>query len=181
MMSGLKLWMKGKLERWTKAQRLPRDARNLEKVMEKLKAVRDRGYIGPGEVESLTSFFDVKKGEDDIRMVYDGTKSGLNEALWAPWFPLPTVKMALKACDLSFVIPLGCPIWPCDQHEPLICLVCLPLSRNAPWRHKGSDEVIRLERDLRGMLPQNFERTGFVLRQFLERARALAAVQGDVL
>jgi hypothetical protein len=25
-------------------------------------------------------------------MAYDGTSSGLNDALWAPWFTLPTVK-----------------------------------------------------------------------------------------
>ena len=34
--------------------------------------------------------FDVVK-KDDIRMVYDGSKSGLNDALWAPWFALPTI------------------------------------------------------------------------------------------
>src|SRR5210317_1039012 len=36
--------------------------------------------------------FDVPKGESDIRMVYDGSKSGLNDAIWAPWFPLPTAQ-----------------------------------------------------------------------------------------
>lgn len=36
--------------------------------------------------------FDVPKGDADIRMVYDGSKSGLNDALWAPWFPLPTAE-----------------------------------------------------------------------------------------
>ena len=34
--------------------------------------------------------FDVVKS-DDIRMVYDGSKSGLNNALRAPWFVLPTI------------------------------------------------------------------------------------------
>jgi hypothetical protein len=28
-------------------------------------------------------------------MVYDGTKSGLNASLWAPWFPLLTIEMHL--------------------------------------------------------------------------------------
>jgi hypothetical protein len=36
-------------------------------------------------------FFLVLKGDVDGRMVYDGSKSGLNAALWAPWFALPTV------------------------------------------------------------------------------------------
>jgi hypothetical protein len=29
-------------------------------------------------------------------MVYDGTRSGLNDVLWAPWFPLPTVNSHLR-------------------------------------------------------------------------------------
>jgi len=32
-------------------------------------------------------------------MVYDGTKSGLNSVLWAPWFPLPTVDSHLCAVE----------------------------------------------------------------------------------
>jgi hypothetical protein len=52
-------------------------------------------------VESLTSFFAVPKGDSDIRMVYDGTKSGLNDALWAPWFALPTIESHLRFVDQS--------------------------------------------------------------------------------
>jgi hypothetical protein len=36
------------------------------------------------------------KGGDDVRMVYDGLRSGLNEALWAPWFALPTVDAMMR-------------------------------------------------------------------------------------
>ena len=36
------------------------------------------------------SFFGVPKGDDDIRMVYDGMKSRINSATWAPSFFLPT-------------------------------------------------------------------------------------------
>ena len=35
--------------------------------------------------------FHVPKGDEDIQMVYNGTKSGLNAVLYAPWFALPTV------------------------------------------------------------------------------------------
>ncbi len=49
----------------------------------------DRGYIVPGLVKSLTSYFSVPKGENDLRMVYDATKSGLNASLWVPSFQLP--------------------------------------------------------------------------------------------
>ena len=97
IMSGLKLWIMDKLEPWTQAQKLPKDAKNKEKVLEKLADIRRKGYVEAGKVESLISFFEVPKGESDIRMVYDGTKSGLNDALWAPWFPLPTVETMLRS------------------------------------------------------------------------------------
>ena len=42
-------------------------------------------------VESIMYMFHVAKG-DDIRMVYDGSKSGLNAAIYALWFALPTSK-----------------------------------------------------------------------------------------
>ena len=59
---------------------------------EKLGDVRRKGYIAPlNAILSLTSFFLVPKGVDNIRMVYDGTKSGLNAVLFAPWFKLPKV------------------------------------------------------------------------------------------
>jgi hypothetical protein len=76
-------------------QRLPRDHDDIPKVIEKLCSARDKGYIDLGLVYSLISFFEVPKGLTDIRMVHDGTKSGLNEVLWAPWFPLPTIDSLL--------------------------------------------------------------------------------------
>lgn len=33
---------------------------------------------------------DGKKKVYDIRMIYDATKSGLNEEVWYPWFPMHT-------------------------------------------------------------------------------------------
>lgn len=50
-----------------------------------------------GGVCSLTHFFLVEIGESDIRMVYNGTSLGLNNALWAPHFSLPTVRQELRA------------------------------------------------------------------------------------
>jgi hypothetical protein len=62
--------------------------------------VRARGYITPGKVKALTAFFSVQKGEDDItRVVYDGSISGLNEALWVPRFILPTLRTHLRAVE----------------------------------------------------------------------------------
>ena len=41
---------------------------------------------------SLTSFFTVPKGDSDVRLVYNGTKSGLNDCHWAPWLRLPKIE-----------------------------------------------------------------------------------------
>lgn len=65
-----------------------------QKVKENLERVLKRGYVVLADiqfVESMMYMFHVPKGEDDIRMVYDGTESGLNKTLYAPWFALPTV------------------------------------------------------------------------------------------
>lgn len=96
---GIKLWFRTHLEPYTKAQKKPLTKEEWEKVRVKLDSIRERGYVEAGVVESLTNFFCVPKGEDDIRMVYDGTASGLNDALWAPWFPLPTVESLLRAVE----------------------------------------------------------------------------------
>jgi hypothetical protein len=42
------------------------------------------GYISPGKVVNLTSYFAVPKGSGAIRMVYDAMASGLNDCLWIP-------------------------------------------------------------------------------------------------
>ena len=55
-----------------------------------------RNHVKSGFVKSLTCFFAVSKGDGDIRIVYDATKSGLNEALWAPNFPLPNATSVLR-------------------------------------------------------------------------------------
>jgi hypothetical protein len=53
----------------------------MSKMCRKLDKVRKRRYIAPGFVASLTSFFVVPKGSDDIRMVYDVSVSGLNDSI----------------------------------------------------------------------------------------------------
>ena len=88
---GLPPWIKGSMPRYLVPQRAERDPTSHKTIVFKLKKVREKGYIIPGAVRSLTSFFSVPKGDGDVRMVYDATKSGLNAQLWAPWFLLPTV------------------------------------------------------------------------------------------
>jgi hypothetical protein len=49
----------------------------------------------------LTQFFKVSKGEFDIQMAYKGTSSGLNDWLWVPWFPLPTITTLAREVEVG--------------------------------------------------------------------------------
>jgi hypothetical protein len=91
------VFISGSLPSYRKLQAPEPDATTRDKVREKLEKFRPRGYIAPGKVKSLISYFSVPKGDSDHRLVFDGTKSGLNAALWAPMFHLPTVDSLLPA------------------------------------------------------------------------------------
>jgi len=97
MMTGLRWWIRDGFVPKVKKQRAPPELAHRLKIAEKLKTVRRRGYLEKGVITAFMFFFDVPKGIDDIRMVYDGTGSGLNDVLWAPWFILPTVDSLLRA------------------------------------------------------------------------------------
>ena len=90
---GTSLWCyEDKLPKNTKRQRMPRDLGIFELMVEKIVKVQRRNYIGKwGNIVNLSHYFPVPKGENDIRMVYDLTASGLNAALWAPRFWMPTM------------------------------------------------------------------------------------------
>ena len=89
----------GKFPRYRAGQQWPRD-RTVRKAMEeKWMKIILRGYVSTGPVVSLTGSFPVPKGDNDIRMVYDATKCGLNSALWAPNFFLPTIDTTLWHAD----------------------------------------------------------------------------------
>lgn len=98
---GLHIWQIDPLPQWRVPQRKMPTPLMQAAVRRKLAGVRHKGYIKKGTVTSLTSLFAVPKGDDDIRLVYDGTKSGLNRAVWAPWFPLPTVDAHLRAVEIG--------------------------------------------------------------------------------
>ena len=44
----------------------------------------------------LIRYFSVRKGYQDVCMVYDGTGSGFNELVWVPIFLLPSVNTLLR-------------------------------------------------------------------------------------
>ena len=84
---------------YTVPQRDPSNPAQKPRILEKLRKFLDRRYLEDDQnrfVVSLISFFDVLKGEDDIRVVFNGTSCGLNDATWAPWFPLPTARTHLR-------------------------------------------------------------------------------------
>ena len=93
---GTKTFVTGNLPEYKSAQQWPSEPKARQMMALKLLKVIDRAYIAWGQVNSLTGCFAVPKGEEDIRMVYDATKCGLNEKLWAPNFLLPTIDTTLR-------------------------------------------------------------------------------------
>jgi hypothetical protein len=64
------------------------------KVNAKLEKVLAKGYtelVDIELIEAMMFMFHVQKGPNDIWLVYDRTKSGLNKLVYAPWFALPTI------------------------------------------------------------------------------------------
>jgi len=94
-MTSLRWWIREGFVPKVKKQKAPPKLAHRQKIAEKLKTVRSRGYLEKGVITAFMFFFDVPKGIDDIRMVYDGTGSGLNNVLWAPWSILPMVDSLL--------------------------------------------------------------------------------------
>jgi hypothetical protein len=94
---GLLPYYTGSVPPWKRKQRRPSRPDLANKIKEKLQIIRDKEYVEKGKILSVMPFFDVPKGDDDVRMVYNGSASGLNNRLWAPWFPLPTVDSLKRA------------------------------------------------------------------------------------
>ncbi len=69
------------------------------KVAEKLTNIQSKRYISLGEVRNLTNYFAIPKGDSDICIVYDATKSGLNDCIWVPSFSLPGAEVLLDMLD----------------------------------------------------------------------------------
>ena len=66
----------------------------LVKMKEK-KKVAEQKYISKGVVRSLINCLAVEKGTEDIHLVYDGTKSKLNTAVFTPNFHLPFLESVI--------------------------------------------------------------------------------------
>jgi hypothetical protein len=74
-------------------------------IVEKLQKILDQKYlVAPCTIDfisSLMDFFAVNK-DSDIWLVYDGTSCGLNDALWAPNFWLPTLATAARTLSYGY-------------------------------------------------------------------------------
>lgn len=104
---GMRIFVHSPLPKSTKGPKSLRlDPANQLLVAEKLTVMIDKSYLEIGPVVSSLHYFAVPKGETDIRVVYDGTSCGLNDALWSPNFYLPTAR---SAADL-----LGFDTWMAD-------------------------------------------------------------------
>ena len=93
---GQKQGQVGTWQRFVLPQIEGKDTRTDEKELMKLKKARKQGYISTGEMKVLTNYFLVIKGED-IRMVYNGKLSCLNNSLWAPHSSLLAFQTTLRA------------------------------------------------------------------------------------
>ena len=67
----------------------------------KISGMVKRCYLEEGRVSSSLDYFAVPKGDLDVRVVFDGLSCGLNKALWAPNFCLPSASSAIMLLSFS--------------------------------------------------------------------------------
>jgi hypothetical protein len=72
------------------------------KIRAKSEKFQKRQHLCPGFVEALLTFFDAEKGEDDTRIVFNGTASGLKDVLSAPRCFLPTTSTMTRTVDVNY-------------------------------------------------------------------------------
>jgi hypothetical protein len=99
---GMAPYILGPLPRYMRAARKPKPEM-FELILPKLQKFLNRGYVHPaeGNVYSLIDKFAVPKA-DDIRVVLNGTSCGLNDAVWAPNFWLPTSNTAANLLNYNY-------------------------------------------------------------------------------
>ena len=96
-MYGNKPWIEEHLPRFQARQKPKENGDLAQLVASKFAKVRKLLYVKPTQAKSEIDCFWVPKGDDDLRIVYNGTSYGLNPVYWAPWFGLPTVYSQLRA------------------------------------------------------------------------------------
>ena len=78
-----------------------------DKIFSKIAKSLTRGYLIPteeGSINNVIDYFAVPKGEDDVRMVLNGSSCGLNQSVWAPNFWLPASASMLRALSYNYKV-----------------------------------------------------------------------------
>jgi len=96
------IYISGPLPHYRKRQPWEPNSVIRNQLQSKLSKFVEHIYVQRGTVHSLISFFTVPKGEADVRIVFDGTKCRLNDAIWAPTFHLPTVDSLLPYLEPGY-------------------------------------------------------------------------------
>jgi hypothetical protein len=157
----------------------------IERLAAKIDTVLERGYLEMESIKSHIDVFPVAKA-DDIRAVYNGSKSGLNEAVWAPSSFLPTSKSALQVMtycslcvdldlremNLNFALDEG--IWPYAGVD-ISCLT--PHLNNIPHGWEGGF-IAHWNRSFMGFTPSPFNavQTYYIGEEF---ARGNPAIENN--
>jgi hypothetical protein len=114
----------------------------VEKDEEKLMKLLLRRYLVPGEYRTAVPRFPVPKGADDIRVVWDLAKNGLNEHMFTPSFFLPTMNTYLRRLSAGaycgdFDIGEQFHNYILHESEQVYCGVEIPTSVTRQLRDKG--------------------------------------------
>ena len=102
--------------------------------MVKIVELPKKGYLiieAGGNVANVIDYFSVKKGEDDIRVVYNGASCGLNTITWCSnfWLPSSTTLTRLLSYDYRVVdVDIGGMFPKFPIHESLKHVVGIDLS-----------------------------------------------------
>ena len=101
-------------------QQWPTDEYTASCIIDKLGKLLERSYTQQYFMEIITGFFAVLKSDDDIKVLYDATKCGLNYYLCDPKFDLPTIYDILycswgDTCFLTLIWVICYLIIPCIE------------------------------------------------------------------
>ena len=92
------------------SHRIPARKANSEaypKILEKVIKFSQRCYLRVTSIDKIKSFIDnfaVKKGDSDIRVVFNGTSCGFNASIWAPNFWLPMSGSMVRVLGYNYAV-----------------------------------------------------------------------------
>ena len=162
---GIEIFVSGKLPNSHAKPARCASPTQMKLVAAKIDGMLHKRYLEEGVVRSNVHYFTVPKGEEDVRVVFDGTSSGLNEALWAPNFFLPSSRAASVLLTFStwladvdfgemfhnFFVANRIRKYSGVDVSPLISALQTPLERD-----KRGARVVRWTRLFMGMRPSPY-------------------------